>query len=526
MTPVIEMLPVRVLVGSNWSYYVAIAVVLLLAFILQPSKQSHVSAPFYKASKTKWMFSADTLVKESYDKFRDRVYQIKATEGTRTMIPASLIGELKGLPEDTLSASAAVDEVRESNRDDEICDTDVSQAMLSDYTKFCLGPHGDTLTFLIRSKLTQQLSRLVPRLKSELEFIIVQEFPECKDWTPVQAQPFMVRTIARLSGRAFVGPELGRTEEWMDTTINFAVHVFVAVVKLQFFPPWLRPIAQYFVSELGQIKRDLARGQAMLKPIIDERLQNAELDPGHQKPDDFIQWTVDALPDAQRNDYYLQTQLQLVLGAASIHTTSNLTTDCIFDLAAQPEIQEILRQEAQEILEDGGGWARKESMAKLKKMDSFMKESQRLAGNVTSFIRKVIKPIDLSDGTHLPSGTNLLAPQYGISHDDRYFPDPEVFDGLRFWKMRQLSDETANRHQFTSIGDTNMNFGLGKHACPGRFFAGNEIKLILAYLLLNYDIKLKDGETERPKPMMFMMSKTPNPTAEIMFRRRERSSSS
>ncbi len=131
----------------------------------------------------------------------------------------------------------------------------------------------------------------------------------------------------------------------------------------------------------------------------------------------------------------------------------------------------------------------------------------------------MIKPIDLSDGTHLPSGTKLLTPLAGISHDERFYSEPEKFDALRFWKLRQASQEDANRHQFTSIGDMNMHFGAGKHACPGRFFAGNAIKVMLAYFLLNYDIRLKTGE-ERPKPMVIMMSKTPDPKGEILFRRR------
>lgn len=34
-------------------------------------------------------------------------------------------------------------------------------------------------------------------------------------------------------------------------------------------------------------------------------------------------------------------------------------------------------------------------------------------------------------------------------------------------------------------------FGYGKHACPGRFFAGNELKLILVKMLEKYEIGLK-----------------------------------
>lgn len=130
-----------------------------------------------------------------------------------------------------------------------------------------------------------------------------------------------------------------------------------------------------------------------------------------------------------------------------------------------------------------------------------------------------MKPISLSDGTTLPAGTKVLAPQAAISRDEQHYPDPDTFDALRFYKMRQESSESSNRWQFTSLHDTNINFGAGKHACPGRFFASNEIKMILSHLILNYDIRLKPGES-RPKPMAIVMTKAPDPNAELEFRRR------
>jgi cytochrome P450 len=158
-------------------------------------------------------------------------------------------------------------------------------------------------------------------------------------------------------------------------------------------------------------------------------------------------------------------------------------------------------------------------MAKLKKLDSFMREVQRLRGNITSFIRKVMQPITLSDGTQLPAGTKILAAQAGISHDERFFKNPDELDALRFYRKRMMSEEASNREQFTSLSDTNINFGAGKHACPGRFFASNVIKTVLAYYLINYDLRLKPG-TDRPVPMALVMTKAPNPSTEIEFRRR------
>ena len=255
---------------------------------------------------------------------------------------------------------------------------------MTTYTDFSPGPHGELFFALIRTKLSQNLARLVPRLKGELEHVVTTEYPTSDDWTPVKIQPLALRTIARLSGSTFVGSALNRNEAWMDTSINFAVHVFLAVVKLQFFPAWLRPIAQYLVSDLRQIRRDIESATSMLQPIIEERLQQMEREEYDQeKPDDFTQWLLECLPEEQRRDYMAQTKLQLILSAASIHTTTNLVVDCLYDLAAYPEIQEELRKEAAEILNSEGGWEAKESMGKLRRLDSFMKEVQRLSGNVS-----------------------------------------------------------------------------------------------------------------------------------------------
>ena len=39
-------------------------------------------------------------------------------------------------------------------------------------------------------------------------------------------------------------------------------------------------------------------------------------------------------------------------------------------------------------------------------------------------------------------------------------------------------------------------FGHGAHACPGRFFAAEVLKLMLAHVVMNYDVKLCG---DRPK---------------------------
>ena len=64
-------------VGSRLSYYLALLVALLVAYLMRPTTKLSVSAPFYKASRMKWMFSADTLVRDSYGKVRIDVRLIR-----------------------------------------------------------------------------------------------------------------------------------------------------------------------------------------------------------------------------------------------------------------------------------------------------------------------------------------------------------------------------------------------------------------------------------------------------------------
>jgi hypothetical protein len=318
--------------------------------------------------------------------FRDQVYQIKATEGIQAMVPPRFIAELKGLPEDILSSTEAVADVCYPLHNS-ICQPLIKdQALQTKYTKFSPGHNGDMLSLLVRTRLTQNLVELVPQLKGELESYIATEFPPCEDWTSVKWQPFALRGIARLSGRAFVGPSLNRDEQWMEVTINFAIDVFMSVIKLQLFPEWARPVAQYLVSDLRKIRRDINTAKYLLKPLLQERIRDMEISSFHDPPNDLMQWLIEALPEEEKSDVQTHAELQLILAAASIHTTNNLLFECMADLASHPELQAELREEAYQILEVEGGWARKESMAKLKKLDSFMREVQRLRGNISELL--------------------------------------------------------------------------------------------------------------------------------------------
>ena len=55
---------------------------------------------------------------------------------------------------------------------------------------------------------------------------------------------------------------------------------------------------------------------------------------------------------------------------------------------------------------------------------------------------------------------------------------------------------------------------------PGRFFAANELKALLAFLVVNYDFKFVGGGP-RPENIYISENVVPDPTVQLMFRKRQ-----
>ena len=66
----------------------------------------------------------------------------------------------------------------------------------------------------------------------------------------------------------------------------------------------------------------------------------------------------------------------------------------------------------------------------------------------------------------------------------------------------------------------NISIDLVTHfSSPGRFFAVNELKAMLAHILMTYDVKLPEN-TPRPPNIWFQTTCSPNPYASLLFRKR------
>jgi cytochrome P450 len=133
----------------------------------------------------------------------------------------------------------------------------------------------------------------------------------------------------------------------------------------------------------------------------------------------------------------------------------------------------------------------------------------------------MLRHVTAPEGLKLKSGHTVpIGATVGISNHNvnMSHPDPGTFDGFRFSKLRENSGHEF-KHQLCTTGTDSISFGHGTHACPGRFFAANEIKVVLAHLLLNFDIKLKEGEG-RPENHHRGAIVSPPREAEVLLRSR------
>ena len=186
----------------------------------------------------------------------------------------------------------------------------------------------------------------------------------------------ILKAVARISARMFVGLPLCRNEEWLDISVHYTENVFKTVMALRMFPKFFHPVLVWLVPSSYSIHNNLRRARKLIVPLVNERLiAQATEGNTHRRPDDMLQWMMDAANEDEANPFKLAHR-QLILTLGAIHTTTMAATHALFDLAAHPQYIAPIREEAESALLAEGAWD-KSMLTRLRKMDSFLKESQR-----------------------------------------------------------------------------------------------------------------------------------------------------
>ncbi|XP_074077610.1 cytochrome P450 4A11-like [Macrotis lagotis] len=176
-------------------------------------------------------------------------------------------------------------------------------------------------------------------------------------------------------------------------------------------------------------------------------------------------------------------------------TTASGISWLLYVMATHPEHQQKCREEIREVLGDSDSitW---DHLGQLSYTTMCIKESLRLYPPVPSISRDIKETITFPDGRVLAAGNSVSLHIYALHHNPSVWPDPEVFNPLRF-----SPENVALQHSHAFLP-----FSAGSRNCIGQKFAMNEMKIALALTLLSFELKPDTSKLPQIVPELTLRS--------------------
>ncbi|RUT02199.1 cytochrome P450 [Dulcicalothrix desertica PCC 7102] len=229
-----------------------------------------------------------------------------------------------------------------------------------------------------------------------------------------------------------------------------------------------------------------------LRQQIDEQLM-AEILERRQKVQLNSRDVLSLLIQAGYDDGESMTNLELrdnllTLLNAGHETTATSIAWALYWIYQQPEIYQKVLHELQ-----GLDTPDPLKITQLPYLTAICQETLRIYPvSVFTFPRITLRSINLR-GHHIASGTYVMPCIYLTHQREDLYPQPKKFQPERFINRKYSS------YQF-------LPFGGGSRQCLGQVFALFEMKLILATILLNYQLKLEEVAPVAPTRRGFLIS--------------------
>ncbi|KAG9287603.1 hypothetical protein G9A89_019664 [Geosiphon pyriformis] len=202
-------------------------------------------------------------------------------------------------------------------------------------------------------------------------------------------------------------------------------------------------------------------------------------------------------PDYEVISHAILTLLVTICYSSVLHTVNIL-----LDLGGRESYLEELFKEQKKIISTYGPDLSQNNCLKMEKLDSFIKESMRLIGEILGIDHiPQLEPFTFKNKMQVPKGRRISVNMVDVHHNvEIYGENADKFDGFRFVNKNSLT---------TSITRDFFIFGVGRHACPGRFLAIHTIKY-----------KFTTLSKERPRNHVFLGRAQP-PNEPLVFINRD-----
>ncbi len=213
---------------------------------------------------------------------------------------------------------------------------------------------------------------------------------------------------------------------------------------------------------------------------------------------------VGVLLAAHERDEISMAEVQDNLAALLLagHDSSAVTlTYAWYELSRHPETRERLVAEVEEVLD--GDLPGADDFDDLERVQNVVRETLRLYPPAFATSREATEAVTLG-GYALPAGAQVMAPQWVLHRDERFWDDPDTFDPTRW-------ERDADRPEYAYFP-----FSGGPRHCIGMRFARLELVLALATMVDRVDLDVSVDE-----PLTFTPSLSLRPESDVFATVRE-----
>ncbi|XP_028133915.2 cytochrome P450 9e2 [Diabrotica virgifera virgifera] len=276
-----------------------------------------------------------------------------------------------------------------------------------------------------------------------------------------------------------------------STIIRFLFSMFLPNVAKLFNIRIIKQEVGNFFTKIIEDSIKMREQKGLVRPdmihlLLEARKGNSKADDQHTTADTGYATVEEHLKteiktDITNEDIVAQA---LVFFFAGFDSSSNLMSFMGYELCANPDIQDRLREEIKETLENCNEKLTYEALVDMKYMDMVVTETLRKWPAMPAMDRICTKPYTIEPvlpeekPVQLIPGDIVTLPIYSIHHDPELFPDPETFDPERF-----SEENKADLKPYSY-----MPFGLGPRNCIGSRFALLETKILFFYILKYFKI--------------------------------------
>ncbi|KAF9954472.1 hypothetical protein BGZ72_004577 [Mortierella alpina] len=383
---------------------------------------------------------------------------------------------------------------------------------------------------MIRDIVTPNLVLFTPRIVESMLTIADKKF-EIGDRKLVKDPRLIFQEmVATAMANVFMGPDLAKDRRVIGAFVNSMSNFMEFSTQGPQKSSWraFRAKAKYGILNPMQ-KHVQALADAAAPVVQERRRQEAEaLERGviYDRPLDIMQGLLDNFDKYGLQDLEDVCGHLLLLVLLSVETTSDSSTYLAFYLAAYPEYVEPLFQEQLTVLNQTSHEREEQRQGKLRsgevaspqefvgteldpkndrdltsaavkkmvKMDSFVREFFRCRTERANLDHMARKDVLLSNGMTIYKGSKVLINLRSIHQsDDLQGEEPNEFRPWRFVGKAKAATKASADY---------LPFGMGKHACPGRFLAIQEIKTVGSLLVTRFSSIEMEDPTKKAKGLL------------------------